>query len=298
MLEKDNKDKTEFDNSVMFNLYKDPFNEKYNDILVRYINYLSEMKKMYEESSSTETNLGLQEKKEELIKNVELFNLYSRIHPKAGNILKDVDGEVLINFKKNEPIEMTVISLDIRKSTELMLKSHSPNNFSKFISGLTEGLKNIITNNFGIFNKFTGDGILAYFPIFYSGIDSILNCCLVSQECHQFFNNYYLENYDKFLVALDTGLGIGIDHGYTQIVKINNEQAIVGSPVVYACRLAGAPANKTYLNISAYKKIINYGISLKKDKMKLKNNETIIIYELDNNIEENIRVPDWAKGKI
>jgi class 3 adenylate cyclase len=207
------------------------------------------------------------------------------------------DNDILLNFSKNISIEMTVLSIDIRKSTELMLKAITPDNYAEFISGLTEGLKTIVVNNYGVFDKFTGDGILAYFPKFYSGEDGILNCCIASQECHNFFSDFYKKYYKNFSVLLDTGLGIGIDHGMVKIVMINQEQTIVGSSVVYACRLSGAPAGKTYLNRLAFNNIVKYGINTKKIRMDIKDEGKIFVYELKRIIDKNISIPNWVNKK-
>jgi adenylate cyclase len=64
------------------------------------------------------------------------------------------------------------MAVDLRRSTELMLKSRRPELFAEFILYLAQQLRMIILNNYGIFDKFTGDGVLAFFTDFYSGCDS------------------------------------------------------------------------------------------------------------------------------
>ena len=54
-----------------------------------------------------------------------------------------------------------VMSVDIRRSTELMLKARSPEAFAAFITTLCADLMSIVTESLGIFDKFTGDGVLA-----------------------------------------------------------------------------------------------------------------------------------------
>jgi hypothetical protein len=227
----------------------------------------------------------------ELTKKLELQFLLMRIHPNAINILLDNTRNTLSGFTDNEIIEMTVISIDIRKSTELMLKISNPDDYAIFISGLTEGLKDIVIKNYGVFDKFTGDGILAYFPIFYSGENGILNACLTAQMCHTYFAKYYKKNNSIFQVLLETGLGIGIDHGNVKIVKINGEQTIVGSPVVYACRFSGAPANHTYLNNIANSKIGALGLTTKRTNFELKNEGIVVAYDLPDINYKEIIIP-------
>ena len=260
----------------------------------------NEVKKLREElkqkGENNELLNKLHKEEEEQKKIIELKYLLTRIHPIAPSNLLEPNNILLSKFSNNESVEMTVMSIDIRKSTELMLKAITPDKYAEFIFGLTEGLKKIVVNKFGVFDKFTGDGILAYFPIFYSGENGILNCCITSQECHDFFNDYYRKYYDNFSVVLDTGLGIGIDHGIVKIVTINNEQTIVGSSVVYACRLSGAPAGKTYLNRTAFKNITKYGINSKEARMEIKGEGNIIVYELERIVGKDIIIPDWVKN--
>jgi GTPase SAR1 family protein/class 3 adenylate cyclase len=236
---------------------------------------------------------GLYDKKEiRMMMMNGLEYLSSRLHPKAIELLDDA---MLSNFSKNEETEMTVIVIDIRKSSQLKEKAINSDKAEDFISKLMEKFRTIVMNNYGVFDKFTGDGILAYFPAFYSGKDSILNCCITSQECHNFFYDFYKEHHHYFSMALDTGLGIGINYGKAKISsKINKEHTVLGNTVDTAFRFSGAPAGKTYLNITAHEAIKKYYISSKETKLETKEG-TFIAYELERIIGKNISIPDWAK---
>lgn len=59
-----------------------------------------------------------------------------------------------------------VVSVDIRRSTELMLKARTPRLFADFITTLCAKIEYIFKENWGVVDKFTGDGILAFFPKF------------------------------------------------------------------------------------------------------------------------------------
>jgi len=151
---------------------------------------------------------------------------------------------------------VSVMSVDIRRSTDLMLKAVNSYRYVCFIRGLTEQLESIILNHYGVFDKFTRDGILAYFPDGDCPGSGIQNSCLAAQACHDFFRRYYPENYTTFQAVPVTGLGIGIDYGEVIVELINHTYTIVGHPVVYAYRLSGAPANHTYLNQRAVNAIV------------------------------------------
>lgn len=159
-------------------------------------------------------------------------------------------------FKNSNKCEAVVVSIDIRRSTELMLKARTPELFSKFITELSFKLSQIIISNFGIFDKFTGDGILAFFPKFYSGNQAIIRAIKASNECHLLFKEHYTNSKHCFNVFIkDVGLGIGIDYGNVTLVNTQNELTVVGIPVVYACRFSGAKAGETLINQPAKEEV-------------------------------------------
>jgi hypothetical protein len=123
-------------------------------------------------------------------------------------------NKFLENVTQSKLCKMFVFSIDIRRSTELMLKARSPEKFASFITKLCNRIINIIFDNYGIVDKFTGDGILAFFPDFYSGEDAGYYVLDVAVRCHQAFNEIYKDFRSSFISVLkDIGLGIGIDYG-------------------------------------------------------------------------------------
>ena len=142
-----------------------------------------------------------------------------------------------------------------------MLKARKPEKYAEFVTQLTRQLIKEILESFGVFDKFTGDGILAFFPDFYSGKDAGFHAASAALRCHQIFQSHYREHRTSFISILqDTGLGIGIDYGRLHLVQVSGALTVVGPPVVYACRLGGAPAGSTYINQPAYEELSNnYG---------------------------------------
>ena len=229
---------------------------------------------------------------EEIEKIADLSFLLIRLRPE---VLKNY--EIISIFSKNEITKMAVMSIDIRKSETLRQNAKNTEKYAKFISELSEGLYKIVKSNYGVPDKFMGDGILAYFPTFYSGKDEILNCCIAAQECHNFFDSFYYSNDINFDKVLKTGLGIGIDYGLVNLVKINKEKQIVGGAVNNACRFSAAPLGKTYLNVEAKRELINRGIYLEKTEIDVKEG-VMVAYELLEKIDrKSIRIPDWIIRK-
>lgn len=171
--------------------------------------------------------------------------------------------EVLFNAEsiKNEFFDhgekqAFVVSVDIRRSTELMLKARSSVAFSTFITKLCDELIAIFKRNFGVVDKFTGDGILVFFPEFFSGDDAGYFALKACSEAIAAFEKCYRDFRSSFTTVLkDVGVGMGVDYGSVHLLKMAGSLTVIGQPVVYACRLGGAPAGHIYFNQPAYEKI-------------------------------------------
>lgn len=201
-------------------------------------------------------------------------------------------------FENSNKCDAVVVSIDIRRSTELMLKARTPELFSKFITGLSFGLSQIIMSNFGIFDKFTGDGILAFFPKFYSGNEAIVRAIKAANECHALFSEHYNKSRNCFNVFIkDVGLGIGIDYGTVTLVNTQSELTVVGIPVVYACRFSGAKAGETLINQPAQEEIMSVCPKLahfKESEINIKNEGFGLGYNVSlNQAAFDIKDPDW-----
>lgn len=241
----------------------------------------------------------LKEKTNELINSANLNYLLSHVNKDARTKLFQ-SGDFRKLFEQITYCSSFILSIDIRRSTELMLKAAEPELFEKFIVSLCEKLTNVILNNFGIFDKFTGDGILAFFPDFYCGEDAGLMAVTSALQCHSIFETHYRENRNCFISVLkDTGLGIGIDHGSTYKVKMNSALTVIGRPVVYACRMSSAKAGDTLLNQLAYQEIFSkYSkyFNFEETTIDIKNEGLMIAYKVTSNeAEYNYNKPDWDK---
>ncbi len=179
-----------------------------------------------------------------------------------------------------------------------MLKARKPELFAAFIIDLCSGLSQIILGNFGVFDKFTGDGILAFFPDFCSGPDAGLLAIDSAIKCHEFFAEHYKASRHSFISKLENiGLGIGIDFGTTYMVKIQGALTLVGSPVVYACRMSKARAGDTLLNAPGFEQVITKYSSyfnFEETILNIKNEgETIAYRVIRNGSNYNTVQPNW-----
>lgn len=192
------------------------------------------------------------------------------------------DEKFRSRFSAGSELAAFVVSIDIRRSTELMLKAREPRLFAAFMTSLCEDLIYICKQHHGVIEKFTGDGVLAFFPEFYLGVDAgyyALSACYAAQEA---FQRCYRENRTSFTSVLkDVGLGIGIDFGSVHLLNMAGKLSIVGQPVVYACRMGGAPAGSIYLNQPAYEEAVkNLGkdFYFQETEFPIKHEGTLICY--------------------
>jgi class 3 adenylate cyclase len=174
------------------------------------------------------------------------------VSPEAAGVLLDSE-QLYAEFLSPKARALFAMSVDIRRSTDLMLKARTPQAFATFITKLCNDLMDVVRKNHGVVDKFTGDGILCFFPEFFSGGDAGYYALAAADACHATFDKHYRAHRNSFTSVLkEVGLGIGVDYGECHLVQVAGNLTIVGSPVVYACRLGAAPAKLTLLNQSAY----------------------------------------------
>lgn len=227
----------------------------------------------------------------------EIQYLLTSVSPEAGAKIYE-DEEFRNKFTSNS--QTYVVSVDIRRSTELMLKSKNPKAFAEFVTTLCGELVDIFKRNVGVVDKFTGDGILAFFPDFYSGHDAGYFALKSATEANEAFRRLYRKFRSSFTVILDeVGLGIGIDYGEVQLVQVAGALTIVGNPVVYACRMGGAPAGRIYLNQGAYDEIDRkypHLIQTKETTLSIKGDGALLAYDV--NLTERPHTatfPEWLE---
>lgn len=229
--------------------------------------------------------------KEETKKKTQEALLRKSVNSFASHISDDA-RKFLRNNKANIDLElfnkksnMAVLSVDIRGSTHLMEKAVSEEAFGYFLAKLTESFKQIVLSNYGIYDKFTGDGVICYFPEFYSGKDYLYFAIKTSQELHRAFKTVYQNCADCFKIIIkNAGLGIGIDSGSVLLKMIADDITIIGNPVIDACRLNGAPAYNTYVNNQAYHQILNKyrnSFLLTEQDYEYKHEGTILVHKIE-----------------
>ena len=297
---------TLFDEAISFEQLMKPVDDSqiiYREKIINLENQVNDLLKKLQIKSIQKEEL--KEEREEIKKKLEILNnnrkildLSNRICEKGKNKL--FKSKKFRNLFEKKDCFAAVLAIDIRRSTELMLKAKSPIDFANFISTLCIKMMDIIKTNYGVVDKFTGDGILSFFPDFYSGPDAIYYALNSANQCNDYFQKHYYNSRALFSTILtEVGLGTGIDYGKTHLVDINNVLSIVGIPVVYACRFSNAIFGEILLNQSAFeasivkhKKCCEYNES----ELDIKHEGKILAYKLDKYIfPKDIIKPEWIK---
>jgi len=224
----------------------------------------------------------LQRTSAELRQKQKLDFLLSRVTSVAEKAI--LGQEALQQFFADQEQPAFVLAIDIRRSTDLMLKARSPALFAAFMTQLCAALERTIKEEYGVFDKFTGDGVLAFFPEFFSGSDAGYHAITVAQRAILIFEECYHRNRSSFTTVLrDVNLAVGIDFGSVHLVQVAGGLTVVGEPVVYACRLSGGPAGAILLNQPAYEKISDrYGnlCLISETDLEIKHEGRIVCYSL------------------
>jgi class 3 adenylate cyclase len=170
--------------------------------------------------------------------------------------------KLLDSIASGEPIQMFVMAADIRESTMLMKEAVKFEQFAyvmdKFVSSVRQG----ITRSGGWFDKFTGDGFLAYWIVQSSSkeeydehfVQAAGNITHTASSLVDLFHRRVLEDFRANSRNLSGGVGLsmGLDAGPGHLVQIAGELTIVGPPVVGAVRMVTAAVHPKEIIANVY----------------------------------------------
>lgn len=158
--------------------------------------------------------------------------------------------ELLDAVIDGEPIQMFVMAADIRESTNLMKEAVRFERFAAVMDRFVTSVQRGIRRSGGWFDKFTGDGFLAYWIVQAASPDEyeerfVQAAGTITHTAHtliDFFHRTVLEDFrgNSRNLSQGVGLSIGLDAGPGYLVTIAGELTVVGSPVVGAVRMVTA----------------------------------------------------------
>jgi class 3 adenylate cyclase len=161
-------------------------------------------------------------------------------------------NELLNAIIDGESLQMFVMAADIRNSTTLMKEAIRFERFAFIMDKFVTAVRRGIGAPGGWFDKFTGDGFLAYW-IVQTGpedeyhehfVQAAGNMVHSAHTLIDFFHRLVMEDFRSNSRNLPEGVGlsIGLDAGPGYLVQIGGELTVVGPPVVGAVRMVTAAA--------------------------------------------------------
>lgn len=157
-------------------------------------------------------------------------------------------------------VDTIVLCVDIRSSTILMREALDHHRFADILTSFIGAAKNYIQNLGGWFDKFTGDGFLAYWPTDSEQIQK--HAKSVSRFCGDTLRLFR----DQISSDLKSnsrnfpsraGISIGVDVGPLHLMKVAGDLTIVGHPVVGAVRMVGmADPYEIFANVSVGHRLV------------------------------------------
>lgn len=158
-----------------------------------------------------------------------------------------------------------VLVADIRRSQDLMTFGLSPNIYREKIMGFLTEVKNILRDDYGIYDRFTGDGFIAYFNEFVCRLgdrdyyEMTLDACKRIQS----FSEVFFDNWSRQIRKIPIepiGLSIGIDSGVVDFKEVDEQLFAIGDACVWATRMCNAgKRGQVVFNNIPYHQISKYG---------------------------------------
>jgi class 3 adenylate cyclase len=160
------------------------------------------------------------------------------------------------------PLQMFVMAADIRESTLLMKEAVRFEQFAKIMDKFVSAVRSGIGTPGGWFDKFTGDGFLAYWVVPSSPkeayqqrfVEAAGNLAHTAHQLIELFHRRVLEDFRRNSRNLSDGVGlsVGLDAGPGFLVEIAGELTVVGPPVVGAVRMVTAASRPQEIVANVY----------------------------------------------
>ena len=139
-----------------------------------------------------------------------------------------------------------VVVGDLRMSGLLIREAISASLFARYIIGFTEAVRGLAISFNGWFDKFTGDGFIAFW--IYEVVQFLPGFCRSVIPASETLIDNLKRNSRNFPVGV--GLSIGVDAGPCELVRVGDALTVVGSPIVGATRMVtGASAGEALINV-------------------------------------------------
>lgn len=160
-----------------------------------------------------------------------------------------------------------VIVGDIRRSQDLLTYGMSPNFYREQIINFLTEVRKILRDNYAIYDRFTGDGFVAYLNEFVCKQNKKDYYAMMLDACSriQTFANDFFDKWAKQIRKIPCegiGLSIGVDSGRISFKEVNEELFAIGDACVWATRMCNVgKRGDIILNNIPYHRICGFGNS-------------------------------------
>lgn len=159
-----------------------------------------------------------------------------------NEVVDDIDD---MYIRKMGEYRSLVIVADIRRSQDLMTYGKDPAEYCERIVRFMTETRDILKRHCGIYDRFTGDGFVAYFSEYMckqqgkNFYEMMLKTC---REVIEFSEPFFAEWTSTLRKIPDTeiGVAIGVDDGVVSYRDINNQLFAIGDACVWATRMSAA----------------------------------------------------------
>ena len=159
-----------------------------------------------------------------------------------NDIIPKIDDVYIDNMSKFDTL---VVVGDIRRSQDLMTYGSSPDIYRDKIIEFMNRTREILKNNCGLYDRFTGDGFIAYFNQYMCEQEGKDYYEMMIKACREIlnFSNPFFADWVKLLRRIpetEIGLCIGVDSGRVSFKDLNNQLFAIGDACVWATRMNSA----------------------------------------------------------
>lgn len=161
----------------------------------------------------------------------------------AGQMPEAIVDSISDNYIRNmNSCDTLVLVADIRRSQDLMTYGLNPNYYTENIVTFLNKVREILHDDYAIFDRSTGDGFIAYFNQYVCEQNGKDYYEMLLDACNriQLFSEGFFDDWIKHIRKLPNeaiGLSIGVDSGQISFKDIENQLFAVGDACVWATRM-------------------------------------------------------------
>lgn len=157
-------------------------------------------------------------------------------------VVDKIDDAYIDKMSKSDTL---VVVGDIRRSQDLMTYGSNPDIYREKIIEFMDCTRQILKSNCGLYDRFTGDGFIAYFNEYMCEQEGKDYYEMMLKSCREIleFSNPFFNEWVKLLrriPEMEIGLCIGVDSGMVSFKDLNNQLFAIGDACVWATRMNSA----------------------------------------------------------